>query len=329
MSSQLEARAHGDRDALPPPWDIDPLATPALRRALPGIDAGFDAAGMTARLQSALFGTGVDAPVVESCEPGKAMYLGDEGCRIRYDLTVREPSSGRTRRRLVLGRLLATEDQAAAHLDVAPAARRLRRRAGRGRGSGPPHRAPGRPGDGRARLSDRRRPAGAGTGHRSDGDGTRAGRGLGGTGATAGWRVETGHYGRRHRCVLRYERDAGRAPVPTVVYGKLCWDRSGAQLVDGFADLQAAMAGSGAVAVAARLPAGARPQPARRAAGDTAARRAPPAAHARVRRRTRPALAWPARWPPPAGSPPRCIASRLAGVGPVPSPPRSPACRTS
>jgi aminoglycoside/choline kinase family phosphotransferase len=68
---------------------------------------------------------------------------------------------------------------------------------------------------------------------------------LGEDGSSDGWRVETGHYGRRHRCVLRYQRDAGPGSRPTVVYGKLCWDRSGAELVDGFADLQAAMAGIG------------------------------------------------------------------------------------
>ena len=245
MSSQLEARAHGDRDALPPPWDIDPLATPALRRALPGIDAGFDAAEMTARLQSALFGTGVDAPVVESCEPGKAMYLGDEGCRIRYDLTVRDPSSGRTRRRLVLGRLLATEDQAAAHLEsLQPLAASA---GGRDEVAGLV-----RP---TALLADLAMVVHA---FPIDGDlpalvpatdptvmGPVLAEALGEDGASDGWRVETGHYGRRHRCVLRYERDAGPGSRPTVVYGKLCWDRSGAQLVDGFADLQAAMAGIG------------------------------------------------------------------------------------
>ena len=245
MSSQLEARAHGDRDALPPPWDIDPLATPALRRALPGIDAGFDAAEMTARLQSALFGTSGDAPVVESCEPGKAMYLGDEGCRIRYDLTVREPSSGRTRRRLVLGRLLATEDQAAAHFEsLQPLAASA---GGRDEVAGLV-----RP---TALLADLAMVVHA---FPIDGDlpalvpatdpavmGPVLAEALGEDGASDGWRVETGHYGRRHRCVLRYERDAGPGSQPTVVYGKLCWDRSGAQLVDGFADLQAAMAGIG------------------------------------------------------------------------------------
>jgi hypothetical protein len=199
---------------------------------------------MAARLQSALFGTGPDAPVVEACEPGKAMYLGAEGCRVRYELTVREPSSGQRWHRLVLGRLLGGSDEAASHVgSLEPLAAEVRGR--------PEVAGLARP---TALLADLAMVVHA---FPIDGDlpalvpasdaavmGPVLADALGDEAAAGGWRVETGHYGRRHRCVLRYEREAGPGET-TVVYGKLCWDRSGAQLVDGFAELQARLADAG------------------------------------------------------------------------------------
>lgn len=243
LHGELEAMVREDRTPSPPA-DLDPLATPALRRVLPGIVAALDPTEMAARLQSALFGTGADAPVVEACEPGKAMYLGAEGCRVRYELTVREPSSGQRWQRLVLGRLLRGADEAAAHLgSLEPLAAEVRGR--------PEVAGLVRP---TALLADLAMVVHA---FPIDGDlpalvpasdtavmGPVLAEALGDEAAADGWRIETGHYGRRHRCVLRYEREAGSGET-TVVYGKLCWDRSGAQLVDGFAELQARLADAG------------------------------------------------------------------------------------
>jgi phosphotransferase family enzyme len=66
------------------------------------------------RLNTLLFGS--DAThVVEGCRPGKAMFLGSEGCSLRYQLRVRDARSGRPWECLVLGRLFAEPAAAAAY----------------------------------------------------------------------------------------------------------------------------------------------------------------------------------------------------------------------
>src|SRR5205823_2509628 len=53
--------------------------------------------------------------VVERCRPSKAMFLGSEGCTLRYQLRVRDARSGRPWECLVLGRLFADTAAAAAY----------------------------------------------------------------------------------------------------------------------------------------------------------------------------------------------------------------------
>ena len=86
------------------PSDVDPLASAALHRALPGLRRALEADFMRVGLNTLLFGS--DAThVVERCRPGEAMFLGSEGCSLRYRLRVRDARSGRPWEWLVLGRL--------------------------------------------------------------------------------------------------------------------------------------------------------------------------------------------------------------------------------
>ena len=51
-----------------------------------------------------------DSITVDVCVPGKALYLGPDGCSLRYDLDVRGPNGSDPRRVLVLGRLLEDDE---------------------------------------------------------------------------------------------------------------------------------------------------------------------------------------------------------------------------
>ena len=64
----------------------DPLASPALRQALPGIVAAFDEAAMLAHVQNA-FGT-QPGYTITGCELEQGTYTPGEGCVARYFLTI-------------------------------------------------------------------------------------------------------------------------------------------------------------------------------------------------------------------------------------------------
>ena len=51
-----------------------------------------------------------DSITVDACVPGKALYLGADGCSLRFDLDVRGPNGSDPRRLLVLGRLLEDDE---------------------------------------------------------------------------------------------------------------------------------------------------------------------------------------------------------------------------
>jgi ABC-type multidrug transport system fused ATPase/permease subunit len=89
----------------------DPLGNGVLRRELPGLAAALDAEAMTATLQRAVVG---ERPwVIEACAPGKATYLPDHGCTLRYELQLRHRETGAVVDPLVSARLFPTA--AAAH----------------------------------------------------------------------------------------------------------------------------------------------------------------------------------------------------------------------
>ena len=92
---------------------LDPLRSPVLQDELPGLPTAFDGEAMREYLQIALFGKSHTQYRIERCAPGKAIYVGDT-CALRYELMVKETSSGQTFQPLVVGRMF--QDQLACAL---------------------------------------------------------------------------------------------------------------------------------------------------------------------------------------------------------------------
>ena len=220
--------------------DFDLLASPVLRAALPGLPSALDATRVVPELERSLLRAG--ATVVD-CRPGKALYLGADGCGVRYDLEVRD-ADGQSRRQLVLGRVLADDASVARYQNaVATLADSL----DGGRRDPAVHgwaALPGRlvvhsfPIDPELpTLLDATDPAGvAPLLH----------------GVIEGFgdaHVELGHYGRRNRCVLRYEVE-GRGTV----YGKVWSDDRGAAVSEMMEHLRGGLGPAAVPRVYAYLP---------------------------------------------------------------------------
>ncbi len=219
------------------PSDVDPLASAALHHALPGLRQALDADFTRVRLNALLFGSD-GTHVVVGCRPGKAMFLGSEGCTLRYQLRIRETRSGRPWECLVLGRLFGdtaaaaayerTLDPLVARLDGRPDAAPFARLAGRLDGLDlvvHPFPIDG----GLPTLVDATDPA-------------RIRRVL--DERARGCRVELVRYGRRDRCVLRYELDRrgpGRDVPRRVLYGKVYGDDRGERVAPVLDALRASM----------------------------------------------------------------------------------------
>jgi ABC-type multidrug transport system fused ATPase/permease subunit len=100
-SAAVSKRARSGNGHLPRAG-FDPLRWPGLRRELPDLEVALDSDAMCERLQEALIGP--DAPwVIERCSAGKALYLPDEGCKLRYELEIH--GNGKVRQAIVGGRL--------------------------------------------------------------------------------------------------------------------------------------------------------------------------------------------------------------------------------
>jgi hypothetical protein len=212
---------------------LDPLSSAAIQEDLPGAQAAFDADAMRGYLQSALFGAGY---TIERCEPGQSVYTGDS-CIVRYQLDVKDSTSGQMIQPLVVGRVFSDQRTAAQYLHdkLAPLAERMR-----GRAEIAPFRTPVAlieplnmvvyvfPIDGelpvlvdvtdpenmRALLGEMLRDS------------------LDSNLTVQDCRVELGHYGRQHRCVLRYHltttTPGDATPQHMLVYGKIAADDRGA-----------------------------------------------------------------------------------------------------
>ena len=162
-----------------------------------------------------------DSVTVDACVPGKALYLGAEGCSLRFELDVRGPNGSGPRRLLVLGRLLE-DDEAVERYQraIAPVAAAMGERPDAAAFARLVASLPGRlvvhpfPID-----ADLPTLVGAT-------DTALAAELLGAPAASSS--VVLGHYGRRDRCVLRYERDT-HDPRPCV-YGKVYADDRGARV---------------------------------------------------------------------------------------------------
>ncbi|MDT4899488.1 MAG: ATP-binding cassette, subfamily bacterial, partial [Pseudonocardiales bacterium] len=88
--------------------DLDPMLSPALNRAVPGLAEALDAEAMVPRLQGML----ADGWQLEWCTPGHAIVRPGEGVCVRYQLGLREPGSGRSVEHLVGGRLFPAAESA-------------------------------------------------------------------------------------------------------------------------------------------------------------------------------------------------------------------------
>jgi phosphotransferase family enzyme len=215
---------------------LDPLRSLALQRELPGVKTAFDGTGMRDYLQAALFGASRADYTIEGCEPGQSVYTGD-CCIIRYELEVKDNSSGQTIKPLVIGRVFPDQPTAAQYLrnKLAPLAKRMQ-----GRAEIAPFAAPVAmieplnmvvsvfPIDGAlpvlVDVTDPRKMREILDEMLPDARSNRL--------AIQDCQVELGHYGRQHRCVLRYHitgtTPGAEAPQRSVVYGKIAADDRGA-----------------------------------------------------------------------------------------------------
>ncbi len=114
---------HGALDAS----EIDPRLGSELRRELPALDVALDEDSMRHHLQRMFEGAGW---TVEHCTPGKALYVPDQGCTLRYRVRLAGGNGGGKRDVLVGGRLFADPQAARPFLRdrVSPLAERTRQR---------------------------------------------------------------------------------------------------------------------------------------------------------------------------------------------------------
>ncbi|HJZ48694.1 MAG TPA: phosphotransferase [Roseiflexaceae bacterium] len=211
---------------------LDPLHSPVLQRELPGLAAALEEQTMRDRLQALLYGAAARYQI-ERCNPGQAIYLAGDFCGLRYEMEVRDQSNGTLIEPLVIGRVFQDRDAGTAFLrdKLAPVVDRMQ---------GRPEVAPFAqaaawieelsmvihtfPIDGDLPIlvdvTDRRVVPELLATMLPE---ARAGRFI-----PRDCHVELAHYGRQHRCTLRYTLTDDGAEQ-RVVYGKVAADGSGAR----------------------------------------------------------------------------------------------------
>jgi len=225
-----------------PPPVAGSLDSPALLRAYPGLRAARDAGGMRERLQAALVGPRAGGGSVARCAVAQAICDPPGTCLVRYEIELGGPAPGAPAH-LVTVRFFPTAAAADRYLRerLRPLAERV--------GGRPELRALATPA---AVLPDIRATAAVfpvdpdlptlvdAT------DDARVTRALAREApvplAVARCDVSRGHYGRRHRCVLRYELDgdgAGSGSGRRTLYGKVAADDRGARALRVMAALRA------------------------------------------------------------------------------------------
>jgi aminoglycoside/choline kinase family phosphotransferase len=211
---------------------IDPLRSPVLRRELPGLAEALDERAMRDRLQALLFG--IDARYqIERCNPGQAIYLAGDFCGLRYEMEVRDQAGGELIEPLVIGRVFHYGDACAAFMrdKLAPVMARMQGRPEVALFTQAATHIEGLnmvvhafPIDGDLPIlvdvTDRRRVPALMADMLPE---VREGRFT-----PRDCQVELAHYGRQHRCTLRYTLTDGAAER-RVVYGKVAADGSGAR----------------------------------------------------------------------------------------------------
>jgi ABC-type multidrug transport system fused ATPase/permease subunit len=88
--------------------DLDPLRSPALHSALPGLREALDPAAMAPRLQGLL----ADGWALDSCVPGRVVVDPQAGAALRYRLRLRRRDTGALTERLVGGHLFGSDEGA-------------------------------------------------------------------------------------------------------------------------------------------------------------------------------------------------------------------------
>ncbi len=226
---------------------IDPLCSPVLQRELPGLAEALDEQAMRARLQALLFGSD-SRYQIERCNPGQAIYLGGDFCGLRYEMEVRDQVGGALLEPLVIGRVFQDGAACATFMrdKLAPVAARMQ---------GRPELAAFIQAAGRIEALNMIVHA-----FPIDGDlpilvdvtDARAMPTLlaemlpearAGGFTPRGCQVDLAHYGRQHRCTLRYTLTDG-ASERRVVYGKVAADGSGARTAPMIAALREQLAAS-------------------------------------------------------------------------------------
>jgi hypothetical protein len=227
--TKQRSAATGSRDVLGETRDAlsDPRREPRVMADAPGIETAFEPRGMARRLQVALLGAGTSRPAIASCKPGSASYLPGEGILLRYEVALTDGSGG-TRVLPVTARLVDSVGRARELLGaLEPLVAKAREHPGL-----VPFRHPAAvlddvcmvvgafPIDAElptlVEASDPR--AMTGVLARSIGREVRS------------VRIVPVHYGRRHRCTLRYDLEPAPGddgPDPVTVYGKVACDDRG------------------------------------------------------------------------------------------------------
>jgi ABC-type multidrug transport system ATPase subunit/thiamine kinase-like enzyme len=214
----------------------DLLQSPAFQQQWPTVQSAFDGEAMQRRLQEALFGGDAGDQQILRCKPGKASFVAGTGCLLRYELQVMSTVSGRAETVVMLARIFAEGDAAERYLHkrVLPLVSRLQGRPELALFTNPV-----------ALLDDLNMvvspfpldgelPAlidASDTEQMADLFRETLPDAVDGRFTVDACAVEAGHYGRQHRCVLRYtitgrwleNNEAGQQ----VAYGKVAADDRG------------------------------------------------------------------------------------------------------
>ena len=218
----------------------DLLQSPEFRHRWSTIGTAFDGDVMQSYLQNVMVGAANAQYRIVRCKPGKASFLAEEGCVLRYSLQLEHAESKERQAALVLARIFATAEEAEIYVRqrLSPLVAQMR-----GRPEIVPFAHPV------AFIDDLNMAVSvfpidgelpaliASTDHQQMTEFFQ--KALGDDGdmpmQIEDCTIEAGHYGRQHRCVLRYEvngrlRNADHAdqgnpqPMQQVVYGKIAAD---------------------------------------------------------------------------------------------------------
>jgi aminoglycoside phosphotransferase (APT) family kinase protein len=218
----------GTIGTVPPMALVGPLDSAALMRELPGLSQALDAPSMAPKLEDALLVDGSHGLSIASCAWRSPTYLHGDGFLLRYEIDI-EQGANSQQRAIVNARLFQTSSAAVGH------ARRLRaiaRLAGTHQALRPFARRVAVLDDLRMAVSPWPIDGGLPTLAAVTNEGAIMpvlARAL--ERDIRSCTIHLGHYGRQHRCVVRYELELvgpDRGSESVTVYGKVAADERGA-----------------------------------------------------------------------------------------------------